>query len=241
MLSSSHEGKPSLLFCAYQLSLSMHQDGHTTYASHIKDLLSKYSLDEFWTKQSAEGLSDTMINQKVKEYYIEKVWKPELKREEAKSGNGKNALRTYRLFKTSFELSAHLSLNLPWSKIASLTQLRTGSHKLPIATGRWERVTIDGQRRQKPAEQRLCDNCNEDCIGDEIHWTIECRGNRDEFLKFRSIVSNMDLPDIMMDHTQPKETFTSLMMSDNEDLLKHLVAYVHTLTVSRRRNLKLRT
>ena len=81
-----------------------------------------------------------------------------------------------------------------------MAQLRTGGHSLPIETGRWERITgPDGRRGPRPAEERFCDACDKEVVGDEIHWTIECEGNREEFEKFENIVLQLEVEDLLVD------------------------------------------
>ena len=43
--------------------------------------------------------------------------------------------------------------------------MRTGSHRFPIETGRWQNVA---------RENRKCLLCNSGDIGDEFHYILEC-------------------------------------------------------------------
>ena len=46
-----------------------------------------------------------------------------------------------------------------------LCRFRTGNHKLPIETGRWEDIE---------RTERLCNLCNNHNIGDEFIYVLEC-------------------------------------------------------------------
>ena len=53
-----------------------------------------------------------------------------------------------------------------------LTNLRTGTNKLRIETGRWKRPV------EKP-EERICRQCNNAEIEDEKHFILKCEKYRD--------------------------------------------------------------
>ena len=115
-----------------------------------------------------------------------------------------------------------------------MAQLRTGGHSLPIETGRWERITgPDGKRGPRPAEERFCDSCDKNLVGDEIHCTIECEGNCEEFERFQNIVSQLDVEDLVLDMERAQDTFVSLMTTDNKFVWKAFLDYVHRITVKR--------
>ena len=70
----------------------------------------------------------------------------------------------YHLYKTTFGIEKYL-INLPFCYRVALTKLRTANHKLPIEKGRY---------RNLPREERKCSLCNEEKIGDEFHFLLEC-------------------------------------------------------------------
>ena len=51
------------------------------------------------------------------------------------------------------------------SQLRLLIQFRTGSHKLPIVTGRWLNI---------PRSQRVCQACQTSSVCDEYHLVFEC-------------------------------------------------------------------
>ena len=56
-------------------------------------------------------------------------------------------------------------LKLPKQCRISLCSLRTNNHRLPIVTGRYNGI---------PKEERYCNKCNNNVIGDEFHVLLEC-------------------------------------------------------------------
>ena len=46
-----------------------------------------------------------------------------------------------------------------------IIKYRTGNHRLPVETGRWDDI---------PLNERKCKICTEDDIGDEYHYLFTC-------------------------------------------------------------------
>jgi hypothetical protein len=56
--------------------------------------------------------------------------------------------------------------------LSSLLRFRLGAHDLPVATQRWR---VDPGTRQRVARQnRTCQHCSSDLVGDEFHMVFEC-------------------------------------------------------------------
>ena len=70
----------------------------------------------------------------------------------------------YSLFKTDFCFEKYLDI-LPTSYRIALCKFRTSNHKLPVEKGRYANL---------PKYQRLCTICDEDQVGDEYHFLMEC-------------------------------------------------------------------
>ena len=71
----------------------------------------------------------------------------------------------YRLFKYDFIFENYLH-ELPPKHSKIFCKFRTCNFKLPIETGRWEDI---------PREERKCNICNFNEIGDEYHYLFNCR------------------------------------------------------------------
>ena len=76
-----------------------------------------------------------------------------------------NKACNYHLYKTEFKLETYLD-NLPKSHRISLTKIRTSNHKLPIEKGRYLNLI---------REQRTCNLCTLNLVGDEFHFLLECK------------------------------------------------------------------
>ena len=122
----------------------------------IKEILisvGKYNLfsSEFINNPKAVIFS---IGQTLLDLYIQD-WNNRI----SESFKGKN----YSVFKNIISLEPYL-IYLPRSFYLPLCKFRTGNHKLPIETGRWENI---------PLNERMCILCNLD-IGDEFHYLFKC-------------------------------------------------------------------
>jgi hypothetical protein len=91
-------------------------------------------------------------------------WHNCLSLERSVSGRGGNKLRTYRLFKNSFETEIYCKIALPFSHQSAFAKFRCGVAPLRIETGRFENLRI---------EERICCFCN-DFIEDETHVLLNC-------------------------------------------------------------------
>ena len=70
----------------------------------------------------------------------------------------------YKLYKEDQQFEAYLRI-LPRKAYAPLIKFRTGNHRLPIETGRWEGI---------PYTERKCNLCESNDIGDEFHFLLIC-------------------------------------------------------------------
>ena len=95
---------------------------------------------------------------------FEETWKESLHRVPKKKEQG-NKLRTYREFKTTFEVEPYLQ-HPSRGKRNKLLQFRISAHRLRIETGRHERT---------PLAQRTCELCLDEAIQDEYHL-FQCGG-----------------------------------------------------------------
>ncbi len=93
-------------------------------------------------------------------------WNSELSRASSKSGSAGNKLRTYRMFKSHFQLETYL-LQVKVAKFRiALTKLRVSCHKLQIEMGRYHKPA------SIPPDQRLCELCQNK--EDELHFLCVC-------------------------------------------------------------------
>ena len=122
------------------------------WASNIKELCRDLNLEnEFNNKQVI--CFDTVKNT-LKEKFIAD-WQNAVSR--------KPKLRTYAIFKTTFETEEYAKHCKNRKERSFMAQLRLGILPLAIETGRYRNV---------PLEERLCESCR--IIEDEKHFLLHC-------------------------------------------------------------------
>ena len=92
------------------------------------------------------------------------TWNSYLLRNHSIRGNSGNKLRTYRLFKDTFDLEPYLLNVKNTSYRVALTRLRVGSHSLAIEVGRFHKPI------PLPINDRLCSICQS--VEDELHFYV---------------------------------------------------------------------
>jgi len=80
------------------------------------------------------------------------------------SGRGRNKLRTYRLFKQTYDVEKYCLLNLPPCHRSAFCKFRCGDAPIRIETGRYENMA---------EEDRKCPFCKT-IIEDEAHVILDC-------------------------------------------------------------------
>ena len=92
----------------------------------------------------------------------EKVkWLTSINREEAQHGVGKNELRSYNTFETTFEAEAYVRAYLSRAQRRALAQFRDGVAPLTLDTGRYQGL---------PVRESICFHCkslNRETVEDE--------------------------------------------------------------------------
>ena len=74
------------------------------------------------------------------------------------------ACSTYKTFKSHLEIEKYLTV-LSQKEATALCRFRCGNHKLPIVTGRYNKVE---------KSERVCPLCNTKAIGNEHHYLFTC-------------------------------------------------------------------
>lgn len=101
-------------------------------------------------------------------------WHNALNKDSAIHGQGGNKLRTYRLFKSTFETEQYVKSTLPRSHRSALSKFRIGVAPIRLETGRYEGL---------PVHKRHCFNCTE-TVESESHVLLHC----DFYNDFRSVM-----------------------------------------------------
>ena len=79
-------------------------------------------------------------------------------------GNVLSKGKQYLLFKDNLNFEKHL-INVSKFYNSNKIKYRTGNHRLPVETGRWDDI---------PLNERKCKICTTDDIGDEFHYLFAC-------------------------------------------------------------------
>ena len=126
------------------------------WLSKIKEILDNAGLSYLWQSNTINPywLKRT-INQNLSDSFKQN-WN-----EETQSSS---QCLNYRIFKKSFKLEKYLTL-LDSNDRITLCKFRCGNHKLPIMTGRYQDIE---------RQDRLCNLCLNQQLGDEYHYLFEC-------------------------------------------------------------------
>ena len=127
------------------------------WCNYIKSILNDCGLPYIW--QTMNPMNPSSIKKAVFEILYNQFhhsWYSDMNN----SSKGLN----YRIFKTSFCLENYL-LSLPYKHLKYFCRFRTCNVKLPIEVGRWLNI---------PRENRICNLCLKNEIGDEYHYLFNC-------------------------------------------------------------------
>ena len=131
----------------------MAQMGKCCWAQKVISMFDNAGFSDSFS--TVNGCNQTLRNAIMCTYrdqFIQK-WHSDLMREHSLDGNGGNRLRTYREFKTIFQLEQYIINVTNTSLRSALTQLRVGCHGLEIERGRYHKPKI-------PVSERLCNTCD---------------------------------------------------------------------------------
>ena len=112
-------------------------------------------------------ITEILMNVHVRDWYSE------INREAGRSGNGRNKLRTYKLFKAEYKVEEYCKIFLPIGHRSVFAKFRCGVAPIRIQTGRFENLEVN---------QRLCPFCNS--VEDESHVILHC----DSYIDLRAVL-----------------------------------------------------
>ena len=184
-------GKASKLSAiSYKLLHSFFCNGNISapWVKFAKDILDNCGLSNVWTFQNINFNTEWVIayvKLRLRDHFLQE-WNSNLE-------NSPKALN-YRLYKQIFEFENYFNI-LENKDIFTFCKFRTTNTKLPIETGRWNNIA---------RENRKCQLCQENQIGDEFHYIMRCSYFHDKresciekryltrinVLKFKEIISS---------------------------------------------------
>ena len=199
-----HSCDNRLVYKAFQVQNSLHNAGHNVWVTQIYNMLHQFNMsaEVQELKKNLEKMKKIMYDNFVNEWKRDIVNFP--------------ILRSYILYKDSFEMEDYLLLVRDFKLRRNISKLRLSSHFLRIETGRHSKPKID-------VEERICLYCDCNKIEDEFHFMLECKLYDEErnclLTKIKSIDSTIVTEDT-------KQTFIRLMSTKEEKLLFSMAKYV---------------
>jgi hypothetical protein len=149
-----------LLFAAYQQELALDKAGYTTWATFLRETLTKLGLKDIWLNQATLNTFQytkvkSALTTLITDHFNDKLLT-----------EGK--MRSFKLFKEEFKTEKYLLSSLNRHEIKAIAKIRLSSHNLTIETGRYTRP------KATPPEQRICPLCHTG-VEDEKHFILLCK------------------------------------------------------------------
>ena len=86
---------------------------------------------------------------------------------DGKDTNNGNKLRTYRLYKSTFQADSYVKFYMSRDQFRILSKFRSCNLPLAIETGHFTKP-------KTPLKDRICNVCSASSVADETHFLIEC-------------------------------------------------------------------
>jgi len=153
--------------CSSEINLCVNNnsDKFICWSHNIKHLLTLVGFSHVWENNGFSKKSGILsFTTKLNEIYI-KAW---FIRIAEGSGSQESKLRTYSLFKKSYQFEKYLSHCKNTVLRSNVTKFRISLHKLKIETGRHHKPN------KLPIHLRTCNKCDSGAIQDEKHVLISC-------------------------------------------------------------------
>ncbi len=187
----------------YQCLLKLHDENtlKSPWLKCVKSLLDNAGMSGVWYEQNRSNSAWVKLafERNAKDQWIAE-WNATLR--------CRSSCSTYITYKNQFVLENYL-VQLPEQERIFLCKFRTGNHKFPIVTGRYNRT---------PRENRLCTKCEDNELGDEYH-ILFVRKNR-EILSF----GNQYIP--MYYQNSPNQfKFAQLLQNSRYEIQKELAMF----------------
>ena len=197
----------------YNILYSLDQQGRSTWATSVKQLLYKYGFEQIWETQEVDNVNLFLkeFTERVKHQYVEN-WQQEI----LQSGK----LSLYRMLNVQCDtLQPYLNyLDLKLYR-SGLAKLRCSAHELRIEKGR---------HRGELTAERVCELClkseNVHILEDEYHHVMLCPS-------FNSLRTEY-LAEATVDRTY--ENFLNLVNEPDENVVIKLASFIFQATKLRR-------
>ena len=205
-------GKQSKILCImYTCSLSHHlysqQNFDIKWIKFLDKILNEpgFSNTCIWQTQTFKSIE--WLKQSIKQRLLGQVfqdWNSSVHNSPKASNN--------RIFKTDFKFEEYFNILDEQNSLLSC-KFRTTNHKLPIEKGRWSNI---------PRENRYCELCQKNQIGEEYHYIFECTN--------LSQKRNSLLPKHLIERPNIIK-FNNLMTSKQKPILQNLCKFIRYINM----------
>lgn len=136
------------------------------WASQIKTILDQHGFSNIWISENIDDYTFEIIRRRILDNYYQ-TWYSGI--------NDSPRLRSYALFKHSFNREKYLDIIHENKFRYSLARFRTSSHRLAIETGRFTNININ---------ERICRSCSLNQVESEYHFLLVCPKYRELRFKY---------------------------------------------------------
>ena len=194
--SSVHTGG-KLSSTMYKIIYSNYINGHKTYnwLDNVKSSLDDCGCSYIWIDEFYLGSKNMLLN------LIDTSLKPQFKQTWQSKFNDTSKCINYRMYKTEHCLENYIDVSSPHF-VQTYTNFRLCNNYLPVEKGSWLGISRN---------ERMCNLCNTNSIGDEFHYSFQCNFFNNERKQF--------LPTINSSRNSNAFTLHFIMCETNETKL----------------------
>lgn len=211
--------KSSLRWKAYLDSYNS-SNRSPNWSQCIRILLSQFKYDSVWDNQDATYINHTVKHfRKTLRLNYDTHWLQFI------NDSDKNPkLRTFKLFKTGFQMENYILYEPNVEKRRQFSKLRLSAHSLQIERGRycWPKIA---------PECRTCLLCQDGSVEDEKHFIMKCGAFETDRAQFFSKLSECSIFDELDEDAQFK--FIMSCNNGDTDVMKLSLPYVNNITTTR--------
>ena len=156
--------KDRLLYKSYEEEIKSYENKNTNFISYIVKTLNNIGMSNIWITQIRNPKSEepkksltTKILTRLRDISTQSIF------QETHNPDG-GKLQFLNSLKDTYHPESYLKIKKLENRRA-LTKLRTSNHNLAIETGRWTKTE---------RQHRLCVQCNQHKVEDEMHFLFEC-------------------------------------------------------------------
>ncbi len=216
----------SLLYDTYLCNLQMVFEKKNCWLSNIRKIVyDTLGLKHLWENQGTIKHVKGAVNN-IKSIF-EFQWLNAINKISQHHDSG-NKLRTYALFKDTFNYEDYLDFTVDYKKRKNVTKLRISAHKLEIESGRYQNHKKGKVRVQ--AKDRVCKFCSSSQVEDEKHVVMYCNNYADDRRILFKLLQNI-FPGVSC--LDEDEQFNLIMKCQDSELFKMFTIFLEKIATKR--------